>query len=191
MTQDPVRETLEAALQVGWGSLLALGIVQALLGTVAIAAPQIATLVGIEFLGGILCMAGLAQAVWAFRVRSWRGFALTLFGALLNGGAGVALLLVPGDAAVAITLLLAAVLIVDGVARTALAVRSGGGHGRRWLLPAGLAGIALGVLLWWEWPSDAVWAVGLLLGTNLFLGGVALAALALASRGGSPPAAAA
>ena len=47
-------------------------------------------------------------------------------------------------------------------------------------LPAlrGQLSAVLGGLLWLEWPADSVWAIGLLLGVNLLLGGLTLVGLA-------------
>ena len=42
----------------------------------------------------------------------------------------------------------------------------------------------LGGLLWWEWPADSVWAIGLILGVNLLLGGLSVVGLAGSLGGG-------
>ena len=56
--------------------------------------------------------------------------------------------------------------------------------GRGWFFMGGASSAVLGGLLWWEWPADSVWAIGLLLGVNLLLGGLTLVGLA-GSLGGS------
>ena len=52
----------------------------------------------------------------------------------------------------------------------------------------GIAGLALGVLIVAQWPSDAVWVIGLLLGIDLMFGGWSLVTLALAARTAPEPA---
>ena len=48
----------------------------------------------------------------------------------------------------------------------------------------GLSSAVLGGLLWWEWPADSVWAIGLILGVNLLLGGLSVVGLAGSLGGG-------
>jgi len=174
------------------GALLGAGIVQALLGSAAILAPQVATQLGTEFLGVLLLFAAALQLWQGLRMPSWKGTPLLLLAALLDLVLGALLLLHPIQGAVALTLLLAVALIVQGAMRIALHLRAGLRQGARGFLLGGILGIVLGGLLWWEWPADSVWAIGLLLGVNLMVGGLAMVALALTLRGsgsGGPTAA--
>ena len=52
----------------------------------------------------------------------------------------------------------------------------------------GLVSLALGGLIVAQWPSDAAWVIGLLLGIDLVFGGWSLMALALAARTAPQPA---
>ena len=50
------------------------------------------------------------------------------------------------------------------------------------LFVGGIAGVVLGLLLLAEWPGDAVWALGLLLGVDWLVGGMGLISLGTAAR---------
>jgi len=176
-------EEVMEAMRESTGALLAAGIVQALLGSAAIVAPQVATRVGTEFLGVLLIFAAPLQFWQGLRLRSWKGTSLLTLAAALDLALGVMLLLVPARGAVALTLLLAILLVVQGVTRIGLHQRAAPQSGALGFRLAGILGIVLGGLLWWEWPSDSVWAIGLLLGVNLLVGGLAMVSLSLALRG--------
>ena len=176
---EEVMETLRANA----GALLGAGIVQALLGSAAIVAPQVATQLGTEFLGALLIFAAALQLWQGLRLRTWKGTPLLVLAAVLDLALGLMLLLYPDRGAVALTLLLAAGLIIQGATRIVLHLRAGPQAGIGGFRLAGILGIVLGGLLWWEWPADSVWAIGLLLGVNLLVGGLAMVALSLTLRG--------
>ena len=46
----------------------------------------------------------------------------------------------------------------------------------------GALSLLVGALIWLQWPSSAVWAIGLLLGVNLIFQGAAMVVLSLAYR---------
>lgn len=185
-------EKLMEALRPNAGALLGAGFVQALLGSAAIVVPQVATQLGTEFLGVLLLFAAALQIWQGLRVRSWKGTPLLLLAAGLDVALGAILLLHPVQGAVALTLLLAVLLVAQGAVRIGVHLRGGLQQGAGGFLLAGILGLVLGALLWWEWPGDSVWAIGLLLGINLLIGGLAMIALAMALRGsgrGGPAAA--
>ena len=178
---DP--EALMETLRPNAFALLAVGVVQALLGSAAIAAPQVATPLSIEFLGVLLLFAAGLQLWQGIQLRSWKGTSLFVLAAVLDLVLGVLLLLNPAQGAIALTLLLAILLVVQGVVRILLSMRGGLPRGSGGFLVAGILGSILGGMLWWEWPGDSAWALGLLLGVNLLMGGLAMIMLALALRG--------
>lgn len=186
----PTVEELNEILQRSSGVLLAVGTLQILLGVAAVLAPQVATVVGVEFLAVMLCISGLAQGFLMFRVKGWKGTSLLAVGAVASLAAGVLILRDPQGGALAITLLLAISCMLDGASRIALGLSAAGASARGPLVLCGLASVGLGVLLAVEWPGDAVWAIGLLLGLNLMMSGVGLSGVALAARRGGGPKAA-
>jgi len=105
-------------LQKGWGWLLGLGILLALLGVVLIAAPVLGTLAVDLLVAWFLIIGGIAQIVHAFMEKAWRGFLLELASGVLFLVVGGLLLFRPLAGAQALTLFLAAFLLVEGIVRT-------------------------------------------------------------------------
>ena len=171
------------ALSRNWGWLLALGILMIILGVVAMAAPVVATIAVQVMLGWLLVISGIAEGIHAFMVKEWRGFLLELLSAVLYLGVGLLLLVDPLKGALALTLVLAVFLLVEGIFKiiTALRVRDHRGWG--WLLASGIVSVVLGVLIWAQWPASGLWVIGLLVGIQLLFTGWSLVMLALAARG--------
>ena len=159
-------------------ALLIAGIIQGLLGVTAVAAPHIATEVGTALFGFLLLLAGVVQLAQSFRIKGWKSTVLLLFGGLLDLFLAGALLVFPHGGAVALTLLHAVLLFCQGIIRMFYSFRADLPAGRGWFFMGGAASAVLGGLLWLEWPADSVWAIGLLLGVNLLLGGLTLVGLA-------------
>ncbi len=180
------QEELQEILKRSAGLLLAVAALQVLLGAAAILVPQVATIVGVEFLAVMLCISAIAQGYLTTRVSGWKGTSLLAVGALVSLAVGILILMDPMEGAVAITLLVAISCGVEGVSRIALGSSEAGASSRGALLVSGFAGVIVSGLLIAQWPGDAVWAIGLLMGINLFMGGMALAGMAMAARKNGP-----
>jgi uncharacterized membrane protein HdeD (DUF308 family) len=165
-----------------WGWLLAFGIVQLIAGILAVAIPALASIVAVAVFGWVMLVSAVFQIVHAVQVRQWQGFALHLLGGLLYAAVGILTLLNPFTGMLALTLLLAGLLLADGILRVVLGVRQRPREGWGWFLTAGIASLVLGILLIVGWPATALWAIGLLLGVNLVFSGVTNAALAMDCR---------
>lgn len=165
-----------------WRWLLALGILMIILGVFAIGAPVVATIAFQVVLGWILVIGGIAQGVHAFMAKGWGGFLFELLSALLYLAVGALLLVNPVEGALALTIVLAAFLIVEGIFKIVMAWRVRGHARWGWLLASGILSLILGALIWAQWPSSALWVIGLLVGVHLLFTGWALIMLALAAR---------
>ena len=181
-------EQLTEVLKKSSGLLLAVGILQVVLGAAAILVPQVATVVGVEVLAVMLCVSAVAQGFLAIRISGWKGTSLLAVAALASLAVGILILADPLEGAVAITLLVAISCGVEGVSRLILGLSEAGANSRGGLLISGVAGILVSGLLIVQWPEDSVWAIGLLVGVNLLMGGAALAGVAMAARRESAPA---
>lgn len=170
------------ALSRNWGWLLALGILMLILGVLLIGAPMVATLAVQIFLGWILLIGGIAQGIHAFMVREWRGFMLELLSGILYLVVGILLLNNPVQGALALTLVLAIFLVVEGIFKIVMGFQVRGHDGWVWLVASGVLSLILGAMIWSEWPSSALWVIGLLVGIQLLFTGWSLIMLALAAR---------
>ena len=161
-----------------WGWFLLLGIFFVVLGVVCITGEIAATFATILVLGWFLMFSGVVALVHAFRVRSWGGFIFYLLGALLRGFTGFLLVRYPASGAVALTLILASFFVVGGLFRAigAIALRL---PQWGWSALSGFISFALGVALLAQMPVSGIWFVGLAIGIDLLMDGVALIGLAL------------
>lgn len=165
-----------------WGWFLTIGIVLALAGVAAIAFPLVSAIAAKVALGWIFLVSGALLAVHAFSVQQWRGFLLSLLLGALYLVAGGWLAFFPFTGIVTLTILLAALFLVEGVLEVVMAVRVRPHEGWGWLMLSGLVAIAVGVLIAYELPSSAEWAIGLLAGINLLSTGISFILVALAGR---------
>jgi uncharacterized membrane protein HdeD (DUF308 family) len=189
MTDQVSRTDVDAAIAAAriviaerWGWFLALGIALLLAGVAAIAFPLLSTIAAKIALGWIFLVGGVVLLVHAFSIKEWRGFLMELLIGVLYAVAGAWLAFFPFTGIVTLTILLAALFLAEGVLEVIMAVRVRPHEGWVWLLLSGLVAIAVGVLIAYELPSSATWAIGLLAGVNLLSTGVSFVVLALAGR---------
>ena len=117
--------------------LIALGALL-ILGGIAAAALPFAASIAVEALVGATMLAGGAVQLWqAVKAEGWRCRALSgLSGAVYIAG-GVLILLNPFAGLVAITLVILAVFLVDGIARVVMGVRQRPERGWGWTVAGG------------------------------------------------------
>jgi uncharacterized membrane protein HdeD (DUF308 family) len=171
-----------------WGWLLALGIVEILLGVIGLGVVRLVTLASVIFFAWLLLISGVLHLVRAFRTRGWEGGSLHILIGVLQGAVGVLLLVNPVVGAASLTLLMAALFIVSGLFRIvfALSVRI---YGWGWQVFAGLISFVLGLLIAAGWPSSSFWVLGTFVSIDLIFAGWSFVMIALAVRHLSAPAA--
>jgi uncharacterized membrane protein HdeD (DUF308 family) len=183
MTTAPLLFMGVEELRREWGWLLALGIVLVLLGTVALVLEPIATVAAVMVLGWLMVISGVVEAVQAFRVRGWGGVFLHLAGGILGVLVGLLVVTHPLAGALALTLLFSALFTVMGLFRTVAAIRLKYPNWG-WAVFDGLVTLALGILLWAQWPTSAFWFLGFAVGVSLILRGWSNIMFAIAVRSG-------
>ena len=168
-----------------WRMFLTEGIVLLVLGLFAIVLPPIATLAVEILVGWLLLASGIMGLISTFRTRGAPGFALSLVSALIALAAGIVLLTWPLSGTVSLTLVVSVFLLFEGVVSIALSLRHRADFSGRWtmLLLSGIVDILLAVIIFAGMPGTAAWAIGVLVGINLIMGGGALIAMALHARG--------
>jgi uncharacterized membrane protein HdeD (DUF308 family) len=196
MTEQFSRADVDAAIAAArmaiadnWGWFLTLGIVLVLAGVAAIAFPLLSTIAAKIALGWIFLLSGVLLVIHAFSIQQWRGFFLGLLLGVLYLVAGGWLAFFPVAGIITLTILLAALFLTEGILEVIMAVRVRPHEGWSWLLLSGLVAVAVGVLIAYELPSSATWAIGLLAGVNLLSTGVGFIVLAPAGRRAGPGAA--
>jgi uncharacterized membrane protein HdeD (DUF308 family) len=159
-----------------------LGIILVILGVVAIAFPFLTTIAAKIFLGWLFLIGGIVQVVHAFSTQRWSQFFLNLLIGALYIVAGAWLAFFPFAGIITLTIVLAALFMIEGVAELVMAFRVRPNQGWGWVLFSGVIAVAAGVLIFAGLPSTAVWAIGLLVGINLLASGWSYILLAAAAK---------
>jgi len=170
-----------AALAANRTLVMAVGVLVALLGIVAILSPFVSGLAVTLVFGALLVTGALLQTASAVAARGWSGFAFGIALAALYAVAGVVLLVNPTVGLVTLTFLLGMYFLVEGVVQLLMGLRVRANENWGWMLFSGIVSLLLSSLVLLEFPSSAEWAIGLLFGVNLLTTGVAMASLAMAA----------
>jgi uncharacterized membrane protein HdeD (DUF308 family) len=167
-----------------WVLFLIQGVVMAILGLFAIAAPVIATLAVDIYAGWLFLISGIVGIVTLFTRQNISSFLWTLIAAVLALVVGVLLIWRPAAGVLSLTLLLIGFFIAEGVVQilAAFKYRSAVGNAWTWMLFSGIVDLILAAIILIGWPGTAAWTLGLLVGINLFLSGLALVMTSLACR---------
>jgi uncharacterized membrane protein HdeD (DUF308 family) len=179
-----LQSKVSAAVREHWKAFLFEGVLLVVLGLAAIIVPPLASLAVTIFLGWMFLVsgvAGLALTLWA---RQMPGFWWSLISAALAIGAGIILLARPVQGTLTLTIVLGAYFLAEGVTTIMYALEHRRELSERWswMLFAGLLDILIAGMIISGLPGSAEWAVGLLVGINLLLGGASLIGMALAAR---------
>jgi uncharacterized membrane protein HdeD (DUF308 family) len=159
------------------------GVITMLLGVFAVFTPMLTGFSILLLLGVLVMAAGVMRMLWAFKAGSvGRGLLMFVLG-LLTLAVGSLLLVNPLFAAVSVTILLTAYLVVDGAAELYAGIQRRPDAGWGWLTVGGVVSILLGILIWRQAPLAGVWAIGLFLGIKLFFVGLMMMTVGGTLRG--------
>lgn len=153
------------------------GLGMTIVGFLAILFPVIASLSVEIMVGWLLLLAGAITVYGAFSYHGYGPFFGSLLLGLLKIVLGVFLLMHPTLGVLALTLLLAAIFMVDGAVQTVMAFDLKPRDGWGWVLCSALISIAVGLLIAAGWPDTSLFAIGLLVGINFLSTGLALLVL--------------
>ncbi|AKI00792.1 hypothetical protein IMCC20628_02088 [Hoeflea sp. IMCC20628] len=165
-----------------WTWMAVLAVLCIVGGFMALLNPFGATILAVVLAGWIFLMQGVIQVVHAFRVRDWPGFMWSLGLGVLSLIVGFVLVADPLAGSVPLTLLVAVLFLLTGVAKTMLAFALKPASGWVWVLASGLISVVLGVMILAGLPSSATTILGLLLGIELVSNGVLFLFVALGLR---------
>ncbi|MGA9509411.1 MAG: DUF308 domain-containing protein [Candidatus Sulfotelmatobacter sp.] len=159
-----------------WGVLLII------FGMLAIGSPMLAAVAVNVVVAWLIVLAGVVHIALAFHAHGagtvvWRllvGVAYLCFGGYL--------LLHPVLGVASLTLALAALFVIEGILNLILFSKMRPLRGSSWVLVDGIVTILLGLLIYMQWPSSSVWAIGTLVGISMIFSGVARIGMSLAVR---------
>jgi uncharacterized membrane protein HdeD (DUF308 family) len=180
---EAIRRQLASTIHAHWKLFLAQGIVMIVLGVLAVALPNLATLAVEIFVGWLFFVGGIFRTASVWHSRQAPSFVWSMLTAILSIVLGLILVLRPLAGVLTLTMVLVAFFIIEGIASIIGAVehrqhlRSWG-----WVLFSGIIDLVLAYLIWAGWPSSASWAIGLLVGINMLFLGLSLVMTAVAAR---------
>lgn len=160
-----------AGVRAKWGWFVALGVLLLVLGFVAAGNLLVATVASVWFVGMMMLAAGIIEVVHAFGVKSWGRFFFWLLSGLFYALAGLLVFYNPILAARALTVFLAASLIVSGALRIWVAF-SHKVTGWGWVAFGGLITVLAGLVIMAGWPVNSLWVLGIFLAIDLILQGI-------------------
>lgn len=175
------------ALQRNWLVFVLFGGALVLLGLISLGALVAASLASVLVIGTLLVFGGITEIVGAFWSGKWSGFFFHLMSGLLSLVVGGLFLMAPVGAMLALTMLLAALLVVSGLFKIIAALNyrfTGWG----WPLASGVIDLMLGILIWQQMPEAALSIIGLFVGISLLFRGMNWIGLGLAVRSLPSPA---
>jgi uncharacterized membrane protein HdeD (DUF308 family) len=147
-----------------------------------VASPFLAAVAVNVAVAWLIVLAGVVHILLAFRAHGagsmiWKllvGVAYVCFGGYLIAR--------PLLGVASLTLLLAALFLIEGILDIVLFVKMRPIRGSTWVLLDGIVSLLLGLMIYIQWPSSAAWAIGTLVGVSLIFSGVARVMMSMAVR---------
>lgn len=173
-----------SVLGLKWRWFLGIGIALTLAGILAVSFPDASTFATGAVFGAVLAIAGVVKMVLSMQIRQWSGFIWQELTGAAELVGGVLIYFNPLKGALAVTLLIALVLFVQGLLQIALAFRVRGQSGWGWFAASSLAALAGAAALAFKIPFTIEYEPGMIAGITLVVAGVSYVAIATTMRMG-------
>ena len=173
---DAINDSIRANARLGALS----GFIMVVLGILAIASPFISGIAASTLVAATMVAAGMTTIFFCFKAGSFgSGFTQFFFGGITTL-AGTIMLAMPIETMAALTALLLAYFIVDGIYTIYTGIKRKPAEGWGWVVTSGVASLVLGDLLAYQWPDSGAYALGMLVGIRLLFSGWSVAMLGMA-----------
>ena len=158
------------------------GILLIVFGILAIGAPFLAAVAVSVVIAWLIILAGVVHLILAFHVHRAGSVIWKLLVGLAYLFFGVYLLMHPALAVASLTLVLASLFLIEGILDIILFFQMRSMRGSGWVLGDGIITLLLGLLIYLQWPSSSMWAIGTLVGASMIISGVTRVMFSLAVR---------
>jgi uncharacterized membrane protein HdeD (DUF308 family) len=165
-----------------WAWIAALGTILMVGGVLALLMPISAGIAATLVIGSAFVVSGAVQLYQCSRSRGWHGRGWHMLGGAIYLVGGLLLLLQPLAGVVALSLLLIAILVVQGVTRIAVAFRMRPGRGWGWVATSGGLSALVGMLALFILPLSSLTLLGVFAAVTIGIEGAALTYYAFAAR---------
>lgn len=171
-----------STLRAGSNTSILWGVALVVLGVLAVGSPLVAAFAVEGAISWLIVFAGVVHIVLAFRAHGAGSMIWKLLVGLAYVAFGGYLIFRPVLGVASLTLALAALFVIEGVLDLVLYSKMRALHGSSWVLIDGIITLLLGLMIYMQWPSSALWAIGLLVGISMMISGVTRIAMSLAIR---------
>ena len=161
-----------APLRAKSGWIVALGVVYVIAGFIALGSVVFATVVTVFVVGVMMLIAGVAEVINAFQIKTWGKFLFWLLLGALYIVAGFVTFENPLLAAALLTLLLGFSLLASGAMRIVLAFSMKDEMPWIGVAVSGVITFLLGLIILAHWPVSGLYILGLFLGIDLIIAGI-------------------
>jgi len=158
--------------------LRTIGITLVIVGILSILAPAVAGSAVVMIIGILVLVVGAVQIMYGLGQTSAARKALPLILGGLTAAAGLALIARPYIGLGILSLVMAFFFLACGVWKMLVAIQSRAAAGWIWMFVSGTISLALGYMIWSQWPVSGLWAIGILIGVEFVLTGSAMLAIA-------------
>ncbi|PSR19346.1 hypothetical protein C8255_02650 [filamentous cyanobacterium CCP3] len=158
------------------------GVVLAIFGVVAITLPIVSTIFVETWVALILASAGATKLFYAYQTRAKGGTLWKVLLGVLYIATGIMLFINPRTGILTLTLLLGSFLLTEGVFELILAFKLRPQQNWTWSLANGIITLLLGAMIWFQFPFDAPWLLGTLVGASILFTGIARIGLSFKAR---------
>ncbi len=153
------------------------GVTLLVLGILAILTPLVSTLVATIVIGVLLVVGGILRLFHVFGDKQPQSTGWLIVSSILYIGAGAVVLWRPLIGTLSLTLVVGTFFVVGAVSKAIHAYQYRGTYSSGWLIFDAIIGGLLGILLIAGLPITAFWALGVIVGVDLIMGGVSFLAL--------------
>jgi uncharacterized membrane protein HdeD (DUF308 family) len=177
-----LKETFLTSLQSASKKVIIFAVVLIILGILSIVLPAYSGMTIAVILGILFVIGGVLRTTFAFVTTSWGSAILRfLFGLVMFFG-GLWLIINPDMGMTTLTIVLAAMFIIDGISEVLFSFFLKPIGGGSMMLIDGILGVLLGIFIFVKWPASGEWAIGLLVGIKLIIDGIALLSLGMVGK---------
>ena len=158
------------------------GVLFIVFGVLAIGSPFLAAAAVNAVIAWLIILAGVVHLILAFHVHRAGSMIWKLLVGLAYLFFGIYLLMHPVLGVASLTLVLALLFLIEGILDIILFFQMRSMRGAGWGFLDGVITLLLGLLIYMQWPSSSMWAIGTLVGVSMVISGVTRLMFSLAVR---------
>lgn len=163
-------------------TLMLIGVVLVIFGVLLLLSPAAVGGAVVKLVALILVVTGVVQLMHSLRSGTVTNRTVAAVLGAIVAGVGVLVWFNPELGSGFLTALLMIFFVVNGLWKISYAMRFRRFSGWAWLLASGTLSLVFVWLLWMQWPLSGAWAIGVLVGLDLLLAGIALILVSRAVR---------